>query len=212
MSMSALTGGASVLASHRKQPGVGSRGRGRSPHQHKPLLVLRNRQRARRVNTPLLRRIVRSLLADLVGVERYELCVHLFAMPEMVRLNETFLHHAGSTDVITFDHAVGPARLPQTSRIRFGDRRDACPTLHGEIIVCMDEAIRQARSFRTSWQSELVRYVVHGVLHLRGFDDQRPTARSKMKREENRLLRELSRRFTLTKLARAHPSHAPIKA
>jgi len=200
-----FTGGASVLASHRKQAGVGSRGR--SPHQDKPLLVLRNRQHARRVNIPLLRRIVRSLIAELVGVESYELCIHLVATPEVVRLNETFLRHAGSTDVITFDYAVGQAsRLSVASKSQeIGDRRDACPTLRGEIFVCVNEAIRQARRFCTSWQSELVRYVVHGVLHLRGFGDQHVTARSKMKREENRLLRELTRRFALMKLAGSHP-------
>jgi ssRNA-specific RNase YbeY (16S rRNA maturation enzyme) len=48
-----------------------------------------------------------------------------------------------------------------------------------------------------------VRYVVHGVLHLRGFDDQRPSDRSKMKREENRLLRELTCRLPITQLAGA---------
>jgi probable rRNA maturation factor len=166
-------------------------------------LVLRNRQRVRRVNTRLLRHIVRSLLSDLIGVEDFELCVHLVATPEMVRLNETFMRHAGPTDVITFDYTVGQAsRLSPFSRLpKVRDKRDACPTLHGEIFICMDEAVRQARRFRTRWQSELVRYVVHGVLHLRGFDDQRPPDRSKMKREENRLLRELTCRFPITQLA-----------
>ena len=67
--------------------------------------------------------------------------------------------------------------------------------------ICVDEAVFQARKFGTSWQSETVRYVVHGVLHLLGHDDLRAAARCKMKREENRLLRELSRRFSLAQLA-----------
>jgi probable rRNA maturation factor len=58
----------------------------------------------------------------------------------------------------------------------------------------------QARQFRTSWQSELVRYIIHGVLHLRGFDDIRPADRRKMKREENRLLRAAGRLFRLRNL------------
>ncbi len=212
MSMSALTGGASVLASHRKPGGVGSQGR--LPHQHKSLLVLRNRQRACRVNTPLVRRIVRSLLTDLIGVEGYELCVHLVATPEMVRVNETFLRHAGSTDVITFNYSVAAdVRRLSNKRKKLEPPYVGCyERVHGEIFVCVDEAIRQARRFRTSWQSELVRYVVHGGLHLRGFDDQRAAARRKMKREENRLLRELTRRFSLTKLAGAHSSPASRKS
>ncbi len=167
-------------------------------------LHLRNRQRGRRVNTPLLRRIVRVLLDELPGVEAYELGIHLVTDEEMTRLNETFLRHAGSTDVITFDYSVGQAsRLSPSSDFKnISDRRDACPTLHGEIFVCVDEALRQARRFCTSWQSEVVRCIVHGVLHLRGFDDQHPTARRKMKREENRLLHLLAACFPLSRLAR----------
>ena len=51
---------------------------------------------------------------------------------------------------------------------------DARRPLHGEIFICVDEAVWQARKFRTSWQSEIVRYLVHGVLHLLGHDDSRP--------------------------------------
>jgi len=106
-------------------------------------------------------------------------------------LNEMFLQHEGSTDVITFDH-VEP-----------GTRNVECETgLHGELFICVDEAVWQARRFRTTWQSEVVRYIVHGVLHLRGFDDRRVTERRRMKREEGRLLRWLTARFPLSHLGR----------
>jgi ssRNA-specific RNase YbeY (16S rRNA maturation enzyme) len=47
----------------------------------------------------------------------------------------------------------------------------------------------------------MARYVVHGLLHLSGFDDVLLAARRKMKREENRLVRALKRRFRLERLA-----------
>jgi len=150
-------------------------------------LVVRNRQRVRRVNTPLLRRIVRSLLVEDVRLEAHELCIHLVGLVEMARVNRRYLDHAGSTDVIAFDHSEGEG----------GSRR-----LHGEVFVCVDEAIFNASQFRTTWQSEVLRYIVHGILHLRGHDDKRPAARRRMKIEENRLLRALTRRFTLSKLER----------
>ena len=166
-------------------------------------LVLRNRQRARRVHTPLLRRIVRSLLTEFAGIESYELGIHLVAVPEITGLNETYLHHVGSTDVVTFDYSVGQAsRLSLTPLKREdGDRRDARPTVHGDILLCVDEAIAAARRFRTSWQSELVRYLVHGVLHLLGHDDRTATARRKMKRVEDRLLLALAGQFHFQDLA-----------
>jgi rRNA maturation RNase YbeY len=47
---------------------------------------------------------------------------------------------------------------------------------------------------------EVTRYLVHGVLHLEGYDDTDPVSRRAMKRRENKLLKELSRRFDLGKL------------
>ncbi|MBI4327646.1 MAG: rRNA maturation RNase YbeY [Chloroflexi bacterium] len=74
------------------------------------------------------------------------------------------------------------------------------PKLHGDLFICVEEAIRQARQFRTTWQAELVRYVVHGILHLRGYDDAAPDCRRVMKREEDRLTRRLAARFRLSAL------------
>jgi ssRNA-specific RNase YbeY (16S rRNA maturation enzyme) len=77
-------------------------------------LVVRNRQRVRRVHLRLLRQITESALTKLPGVRSSQLGIHLVGAPEMTRLNETFLRHAGSTDVIAFDYATPPA--PPASR------------------------------------------------------------------------------------------------
>ncbi len=149
-------------------------------------LSLRNRQRTRAIDLRRLRGILRDLLSDILSVGEFDLTVHLVDAPAMTRLNETHLQHQGSTDVITFDYSdAGPFKL-----------------LVGDIFVCVDEALIQARRFRTNWQAELIRYLIHGLLHLLGHDDLRPAARRRMKREEARLLKETARRFCLSKLAR----------
>ena len=166
-------------------------------------VTIASRQRVRKINRRLLKQITTALLADL-KIEKAELGIHLVAVQEITRLNEKFLHHKGSTDVITFDyHTEGRGGSPLPAA-KSGALRRARPILHGEIFVCVDEALLQARKFGTSWQSETVRYVVHGVLHLLGHDDLRAAARRGMKREEDRLVREISRRFSLAQLAR-HP-------
>ena len=165
-------------------------------------IVIASRQRARKINRRLLKQITAALLADL-KIENADLGILLVAAPEMTRLNEKFLRHTGPTDVITFDYGFGvppsggfpPNHLRQTNRLK-----PELQTLHGEIFVCVDEAVLQARKFGTSWQSEVARYIVHGVLHLLGFDDTSASARRKMKREENRRLRAIGRRFPLSKL------------
>ena len=186
----------------------------------KGALTLRNPQRTRKVDTGLMRWIARTLLQELLPLEDFDLGVYLVGASEMTRLNETFLRHRGSTDVIAFDYreAGQPAKVERKApalRGRTTNRSDRRPLrrsasarcsesaagpLCGEIFICVDDALAQARRFRTTWQSELVRYLVHGVLHLCGYDDQSPPARRKMKREEARLLRQLANRFPLRSL------------
>ena len=81
-------------------------------------------------------------------------------------------------------------------------------TPEAEIFICTDEAIVHARRFRTTWQMELARYVIHGVLHLCHYNDIHPSDRRIMKREENRLLRELDRRLPLQNLQRPQNTSA----
>jgi rRNA maturation RNase YbeY len=162
---------------------------------HRFDLAITNRQRLRAVNSQVLRQMLNLLLADMLKISQANLAIHLVAARDMTRLNETFLHHAGSTDVITFDYVE-----TATSSTQRGE------SVQGEIFICVDEAVAQARRYRTTWQSELVRYTIHGILHLLGFDDCQPAARRRMKRAESRLLRELGRRLSPTKLARRRVS------
>jgi probable rRNA maturation factor len=149
------------------------------------MIAISNRRRAgaraRKINVRLLERIAAAALEEL-EMKAEELSIVLVGAKEMASLNEKFLGHEGPTDVITFDYSEGGKGLT------------------GEIFVCVAEAERQAKEFKTNWQSEVVRYVVHGILHLAGHDDLSPQPRKKMKREEGRLVRELSRRFALSKL------------
>jgi probable rRNA maturation factor len=163
------------------------------------VLAIENRQRAIRLNTRLLRSLTKTLLTELLSLEDFDLAICIVRAPEMAQINQTFLQHAGSTDVITFDYAdnVLPASRRQAGSNLQAKRQHY---FHGEIFISIDDAIKQAREFRTTWQSELTRYVIHGVLHLQGFDDIRPVDRRKMKREENRLLKEVARLFPLSKL------------
>jgi probable rRNA maturation factor len=152
-------------------------------------LVIANRQRTKKINARSLRQIVTGLMAELKIAEA-ELGINLVGLKEMALVNETFLQHEGPTDVLTFDHADGAHSMTR-------------PTLHGELFICVDEAVLQAKEFGTNWQSEVVRYIVHGVLHLLGHNDLKPDPRRRMKREENRLVRLLAKRFSLAQLSAA---------
>jgi len=149
---------------------------------------LRNRQKLCAVDLRLLRKIIFALLKAL-AIKRFELGVRLVESKEMTLMNEEYLCHAGSTDVIAFNYSSGPN--PKV--------------IQGDIVICMTDAVEQARRFRTSWQAELARYLIHGVLHLQGYDDRRPSDRRRMKSEEERLLGEMESRFPLCDLKRSNP-------
>jgi len=154
-------------------------------------LVLRNRQNVRKLDSRFLRRIVSHCLQEALAISEYELGIQLVDAEEMTHLNQSYLRHKGSTDVITFDYSPHPPNL------------SARPEgLHGDIVVCIDEAIIQNRRFGTRWPEEVVRYIVHGILHLAGHDDRTEKKRRAMKKIENHIMRELSARFPLRTLSR----------
>jgi probable rRNA maturation factor len=175
---------------------------GRSSSQHRAL-ILRNRQRVRSLNMRLLRQIAQRLLEHAWPREGVDLAVYVVNQAEITHLNEKFLRHKGSTDVITFDYSGSVAadvsrRTP--SEVKTAPTDVGGYLLHGEIFVCIEEALTQARSFRTTWQSELVRYIVHGVLHLLNYDDQDVRSRHRMKAAENALVCRLATEFSFRRL------------
>ena len=92
-----------------------------------------------------------------------EVFIWLISDRRMTRLHRTFLGQSGPTDVLTFQH--------------------------GEIFISVDTARRHARAFGNSLVHELQLYIVHGLLHLHGFDDQTPGEAHKMKAAQERILR-----------------------
>jgi probable rRNA maturation factor len=154
-------------------------------------LQVRNRQRDRALNVKFVRELTRALLEEELGLGSYELGISFVSAKRMAEINHEFLQHEGSTDVITFDFRDG-----------YESANDGEFELAGEIYISVSDAQRQAREFETRWEEEIVRYIVHGVLHLRGYDDLSGTKRKVMKREEDRLLRRMKRSFDFRRLAK----------
>ena len=121
------------------------------------------------------KRIV-ALLALAARRERLpiaEVDVAVVTAREIAALNRRHLGRAGQTDVLSFD-------LTDSSGAG----------LCAQIIVCGDIAVRQARRLRTGPQRELLLYVLHGLLHLIGYDDASPAQAENMHAREDQLLSE----------------------
>ena len=125
-----------------------------------------------------LTRLLRALLITRFPFAGFDLVVNLVDSTVITCLNEEYLKHAGSTDVITFDYNAEDSQCKKKPVF-----------LSGEIFICVDEAIIQAHRFRAPWEQEVVRYAIHGILHLAGYDDRSAAQKRIMKREEDRLVR-----------------------
>ncbi len=108
------------------------------------------------------------------GCPEGALSVAFLSDPALARLHGRYLSDTSATDVITF---VG----------------DAAHRVAGEICVSIDAAARQSGPARETLSREITLYVVHGWLHLAGYDDLRPGAKRAMRRAEARAMRLLER-------------------
>ena len=91
-----------------------------------------------------------------------EIFVWLISDRRMASLHRQFLRQSGPSDVLTFQH--------------------------GEIFISVETAQHHARIFRNSLIGELCLYIVHGLLHLHGFDDRNRADARKMQKMQKRIL------------------------
>ncbi len=103
-----------------------------------------------------------------------ELRVRVVGDAEMARAHEKHLGDPGTTDVMTFDLADGSAAR--------GAPVDA------DLLVCVDEATRQANELGYPVERELLLYIVHGLLHCLGHDDHDEAAYRRMHDLEDEIL------------------------
>lgn len=87
----------------------------------------------------------------------------------ILEVNRAFLQHDYYTDIITFDYTSGR-------------------TISGDIFISLDTVESNAKDLNVSYESELYRVIIHGILHLCGIDDKAPGEREVMERCENEAL------------------------
>ena len=128
-----------------------------------------NRQQRHSVKSRRLIAAAREVLLG-EGVRQGELSLAVVSDDEIQVLNRQFLEHDYATDVLSFllDASEGQ--------------------LDGEVIVSADTAARAAQEFGWNFEDELLLYVIHGTLHLAGYDDQTPEDQKTMRERERHYL------------------------
>lgn len=99
-----------------------------------------------------------------------DLSVVFCSDPYILEVNKQYLGHDYYTDIITFDYCEGDV-------------------LSGDLIISVDTVRANAKEYgAASFDEELHRVIIHGVLHLIGFDDHSPEDQAEMRRQENAAL------------------------
>ena len=119
---------------------------------------------------PLLTAI--QMIADDHEVVRAEISVAVVDDSTIRQLNQKYLQHDYETDVISF----------------VLDWNETAGTLLGQLIVSTDTAATLAQDVGSTMQEELLLYVIHGMLHLVGYDDKQPAAAIEMRAAEKEYL------------------------
>jgi len=87
----------------------------------------------------------------------------------ILQVNNQFLQHDYFTDIITFDYSSNKL-------------------IAGDLVISLDTVKSNSELFNTSFQEELLRVIIHGVLHLIGFTDQTDDEKQEMRALENKAL------------------------
>ena len=131
---------------------------------------------------------IKKWINSLLGDRNYslgEVNVIFCSDPYILELNKSTLGHNYFTDIITFDYCQGNV-------------------VSGDLYISLDTVLVNSRTYRQMFspalKCELLRVIIHGILHLAGEDDVTPYKQKKMRQAENAALKLLVSGFDIGKI------------
>ena len=113
------------------------------------------------------------------GVQTGELNLILVDSQNIQQLNKTYLGKSEPTDVLAFPIDSFDVSTTDT------------PLLLGDVVICPEKAMENAKAQNKTLEEEIALLVLHGVLHILGYDHAEPNEKAVMKKREKQLLSEL---------------------
>jgi probable rRNA maturation factor len=131
--------------------------------------TIKNLQKEIRLPISKLEKITKKI-NKIIGLKK-DYCIVITNDSSIRRLNNKFLHKNNPTDVIAFDYKENKYL--------------------GDIVISCETAKANAEVFKNTLLKELALYIIHGILHLKGYDDLKLKDRILMRKEEARILNKL---------------------
>ena len=138
-------------------------------------VLISNRQNNRRIPLKRVRQTAQDIL-NALDCPDGELSVLIVDDPQIAELNTQYLNRRGPTNVIAFP-------------MREGDFSQVTPNLLGDVVISMDTVKKEAKLGGISMQERFTQLLVHGILHLFGYDHEQSEAEArKMEKKSNDVL------------------------
>jgi probable rRNA maturation factor len=149
-----------------------------------------NRQRKTAINPARVKRKAGKILSAL-GWSEAELSLTLLGDRAMARLNRETFGRLGPTNVIAFPVEFGGGIVSGPSASSLKSIPGAPPPLLGEVVISLETTARQA--IETGWPREELFdfFLIHGILHLLGYDHADPEAEARMEKKTWELMKVL---------------------
>lgn len=152
----------------------------------RPRIEIYNLNKRYRLNEGFIRNVIKKVSGQLERPLTMHLEVIFLSDPAIKKLNKRYRKRNRTTDVLAF-------KMDST-----GFRTDAGL---GEIFISTDTASKNAKAFGTSFEREIVLYVIHGLLHLVGFNDESRKDKVVMSKKEWEILNNLWQAEKLSKVS-----------
>ena len=150
-----------------------------------------NHQKKVRVDTARLGAFLEGILGEL-NLSSAEVAIAFVSETEIAKWNKKYLNKTGPTDVLSFP-ALSRHRVERFTRTKAKPRKrpPASGGWLGDVAISPETARRYAQKNGRSFDDELRVLMLHGVLHLLGYDHESPTDHGAMDRVEQKLRRRL---------------------
>jgi probable rRNA maturation factor len=139
-------------------------------------ILISNRQNRKKIPRKILEQTAQAILNDL-GYPDHELSLLIVDDPQIEIINREYLQHEGPTNVISF--AMQEGEFSQVS-----------PFLLGDVVISADTAENEANLSGISFRQRLIELLIHGMLHLVGFDHEQDEAKAQVMETKSRNLLE----------------------
>lgn len=132
------------------------------------------------INNDLLARYSKSLFKKYSKVDLKDIQIHynFVSSSDQIKMNKEFKHHNYNTDILTFDLSNNECELT------------------GDVYISLKQIKKNAIKYNTSLYNELNRVLIHGILHIIGFNDETKLEKKQMKKQENKFLKYINKRST----------------